>query len=130
MSQVQDPVPAVPAGPAGPAEPLRTERIPADLIETAEGWEIHLALPGVAEPDVELQVERGTLTVHAVRRAHSTENVRVLRAGPGEARLEREFVLPDGVAADAVEATLESGVLRVSFARPAAERRSIPIRQA
>jgi len=116
--------------PVVPEAPLRAERLAADLIETDAGWRVVLAMPGVTEADLDVHVERGSLQVSAVRRADVPEGATVLRAGPGAARGEREFLLPDGVGADQVSASLDGGLLTVEIARPAAERVRVPIREA
>jgi HSP20 family protein len=107
---------------------LTLERIPADLAETDAGWSLVLALPGVAEADIELRVERGSLQIAATRTADVPEGVRVLREGPGTARLEREFLLPAGVGPEAVSASLEAGLLRIEIARPPEARVRVPIK--
>jgi HSP20 family protein len=111
-----------------PTAALPLERVPADIVETDAGWSLVLALPGVAETDVELRVERGSLKVAATRTDDVPEGVRVLRKGPGSARLEREFLLPDGVGPDAVRATLAAGLLRVEIARPHKASVNVPIK--
>ena len=113
-----------------PEPPLRIERLAADLIETDAGWRVVLAMPGVTEADLDVHVERGSLKVSAVRRADVPEGATVLRAGFGAARGEREFLLPDGVGADQVSASLDGGLLTVEIARPADERVRVPIREA
>jgi HSP20 family molecular chaperone IbpA len=110
-----------------PTQTLPLGELPADLIETASGWRLRLALPGVVEAALDVHVERGTLRITAVRGEDVPEGARVLRRGPGAARLEREFLLPDGVQADGVKAALAAGVLSVEIARPASDRVRVPL---
>ena len=109
---------------------LPTESIPTNVVETDGGWELRLALPDVRESDVDVRVESGTLTVAAKRQAFEREGVRVVRGARGAALLKREFDLPEGVGADAVEASLAHGILTVSLLRPVAEKATIPVRTA
>lgn len=75
---------------------------------------ITLELPGVDADDVDIEVADGRLTVSGERRDRWEDSrgkvlVRELRYGA----FRRTFQLPDGVAADQVEAEADNGLLRL-----------------
>ncbi len=95
--------------------------IPAmDLVEAGEHFVLKADLPGLAESDVNIEVENNVLTVSGERKAELEEK------HEGYYRLERAFgafarslTLPDGIDADAVTASFDNGVLEVRIPKPA-----------
>lgn len=89
-----------------------------DILEGAEEMRLVFDLPGVAEADVDLRVERGDLSLSA--------------EDPGRGRVyRRAFSLPDTIDPGAVTARLEAGVLSVSLGkRSEAKPRRITVRSA
>jgi len=91
-----------------------------DLVETEDHFVLRADLPGVAESDVKVELEDNVLTVSGERR-HEQEAkkggyYRIERASGAFART---LTLPEGVDADAVEATFDKGVLEVRIPKPA-----------
>ena len=93
-------------------------RPPVDIYETGEGLTVVADLPGVEKDAVELRVDNGVLSIEGQTRT----------AGPGEpVRSEfqllsffREFILPEEVDPEKIDADLRHGVLTVHL--PKAER--------
>ena len=90
-----------------------------DLVETEDHFVLRADLPGVAESDVKVELEDNVLTLSGERR-HEQE----VKKG-GYYRIERPsgtfartLTLPEGVDADAVEATFDKGVLEVRIPKP------------
>ena len=91
--------------------------VPAlDLSETAEGYLVEAALPGVKPEDVEVTVENNVLTIRGETRQEVDEQKRNFH------RIERRFGsfqrtvgLPTTVKADAIQASLTNGVLRLEI---------------
>ena len=87
--------------------------VPAlDLSETAEGYLVEAALPGVKPEDVEITVENNVLTIKGETRQETDSKQRNFH------RIERRFGsfqrtigLPTTVKADAIKADLTNGVL-------------------
>jgi HSP20 family protein len=105
---------------AQPATPQpSTSFVPAaDIFETAQGFELHLALPGVAKDAVSIDFQDNQLVVTGNRPAPATEgeNVPTLRRVEtrfGEFR--RTFRLPETVNVKAITAGLTDGLLRVTL---------------
>lgn len=105
---------------AQPAQPQpSTSFVPAaDILETEAGFELHLALPGVAKDAVKIDFENGQLVVSGNRPASAFEGenapkLRRLETRFGEFR--RAFRLPETVNAKAIVAEMTDGILRVTL---------------
>ena len=105
---------------AQPATPQpSTSFVPAaDILETAQGFELHLALPGVAKEAVSIDFQEGQLVVSGRRPAPATEGeeapkLRRIETRFGEFR--RAFRLPETVSVKNISAELTDGILRVQL---------------
>lgn len=105
---------------AQPAIPQpSTSFVPAaDIFETAQGFELHLALPGVAKDAVSIDFQDGQLVVAGNRPAPATEGenapaLRRVETRFGEFR--RAFRLPETVNVKAISAELTDGLLRLTL---------------
>ncbi len=81
-----------------------------DIFETESELKLEFDLPGVAQGDLELVVEKGVLSLHGERKAPANmdQYLRVERAyGP----FSRKFTLPESVDAERITAQLIQGVL-------------------
>ena len=91
--------------------------VPAlDLSETAEGFLVEAAVPGLKPEDVEITVENNVLTIKGETRQEKEDKQRSFH------RIERRFgsfqrtiALPNTVKPDAIKASLEHGVLRLEI---------------
>jgi len=101
----------------GPQSEEPTWEAPVDIQETRGGFVLLFALPGVAEEDIQLRLERGQLSVSAVRRLRAAESGAVIR------RLEipyGRFVRQVALSATGLElqaARYHGGCLEVRLAR-------------
>jgi HSP20 family protein len=96
---------------------------------TAKSVEIYAFAPGVDPASLEVQIEKGVLTVAGERRADEVpEKASVHIDERFAGRFRRVVTLPDDVDANAVEARYRDGVLHISIARrEAAQPRRITI---
>ena len=90
-----------------------------DLLETEDHFVLRADLPGMSESDVNVELEDNVLTISGERR-HEQEvkkggYYRIERASGNFART---LTLPDGVDADAVQASFDKGVLEVRIPKP------------
>lgn len=90
----------------------------ADIYETAQGFELQLALPGVAKDAVSIDFQDNQLVVTGNRPAPATEGenaptLRRIETRFGEFR--RAFRLPETVNVRAITAELTDGLLRVTL---------------
>jgi HSP20 family protein len=94
--------------------------IPAmDVVETEDHFVLRADLPGLSENDVSIELEDNVLTVAGERKAEHEQR------GEGYYRVERAFgsfsrslTLPEGVNADAIQASFSNGVLEVRIPKP------------
>lgn len=109
MNQIIEPS----AAPAAPAPAVYENYVaPAAAVRTtADGYELEVALPGVAKSGVEITFDDGTLTVTG-RRSDADYGDTVYREST-EASFRRAFRLDPAIDAGRIEARLEQGVLTV-----------------
>mgnify|MGYP000740068895 CR=1 FL=1 len=96
-----------------------------DLSETDDAFHLEAELPGVRADEVEFLVDGRELTLRVRREEVAPESstdapTRSRRERPVGA-FERKFELPSPVDADAVEASLELGILKVRLTKVAAD---------
>lgn len=91
-----------------------------DVTETDKAIEITAELPGLEEKDVQINVADNLLTIRGEKKAEKEEkdkNYRLVERSYGS--FERTLELPDGVNADAIQANIAKGVLKVTVPKPA-----------
>ena len=101
-----------------------------DVVEDAEKILISADLPGLAQEDVELNVDRDVLTLKGARKlerlASETEHYRRYERTAGA--FERSFRLPPTVNPEKIEASMKDGVLKLTLPKkPEAQPRQIKI---
>jgi HSP20 family protein len=90
-----------------------------DLIETDDQFVLRADLPGLAEEDVNLEVEDNVLTVSGERKAeHETTKEGYHRVERAFGAFSRSLTLPEGVDAEAVSARFDRGVLEIRIPKP------------
>jgi len=91
--------------------------VPAlDLSETADGYLVEAALPGVKPEDVEITVENNVLTIKGETRQEVDDKQRNFhRVERRFGSFQRTIGLPTTVKADAIQASLTNGVLRLEI---------------
>lgn len=95
--------------------------VPVDVMETDNGYEVDIALPGVKPEDIELTVEQNTLTVKG-RYSHRTEDQAseqgqrcnwLMREIPSGS-FQRTITLPKPIDPNNIQANYNNGVLTVT----------------
>ncbi len=107
--------------PAGEAGIAARRWVPAmDLLEQEDHYVLKADLPGLTDKDVDIEVEDRVLTVSGKRSSEHQERkdgyYRIERAGGS---FSRSLTLPEGVDPQAIEATVQHGVLEVRIPKPA-----------
>ena len=87
--------------------------LPMDGIRRQEDVVLRFDLPGVSQDDIEVNVDRGVLSVSAKRDEEKTDAERPFIRERVTGSLRRRVYLGDAYAADKVEAAYENGVLTV-----------------
>ena len=91
---------------------------PVDCAETQDAFLVFLELPGVARPDIRVEVEGGYLRVCGQKREFLPEEVsRIHHVEIDRGRFRRVVPLPPGFDGAAVEARLRNGVLAIRVRR-------------
>lgn len=94
---------------------IRTSQPKARLYRQGAGWTLQVALPGISQEQLKVEVEGGCLRVTA-------EGAR--------RRFERSFKLPRAQELDEVEASLEAGLLTLKLSAVSPTRREIEVQSA
>jgi len=94
--------------------------IPAmDLIETGEHFVLKADLPGVAESDVSIELEKNVLAIAGERKAQlEDKHEGYYRLERSSGAFSRSLTLPEGIDAGAVSASFDNGVLEVRIPKP------------
>jgi HSP20 family protein len=96
-------------------------------VETASGYTLEIALPGVEEQDLEIQLENDVLTVGADVRFEEPEGLRLVHAEFAPARYMRRFQLGSGLDPESVRAQFRNGLLRIDVRRRAPVEKRIQV---
>jgi HSP20 family protein len=106
---------------AGPdAGALRRWAPAMDLVETDDHFVLRADLPGLEEGDVSIEFQDSVLTLSGERRSeHEDSREGYHRVERAYGQFSRALTLPDGVDADAIEASFDRGVLEVRIPKPA-----------
>lgn len=90
---------------------------------TEESLFISAEMPGVQSKDIDIQVERDTLTISGERSSDQVpEKAQFHRKERGFGKFSRSIQLPFGVNAEKVEAHFKNGVLNITLPRVEAEK--------
>jgi HSP20 family protein len=109
--------PALPTFPNGGAVELMPSM---DVTETDKEIEITAELPGLEEKDVQINLADNLLTIRGEKKAEKEQkekDYRLVERSYGS--FARTLELPEGVNPDAVKATIDKGVLKVTVPKPA-----------
>lgn len=92
----------------------------ADIIESKDAFLLRVDVPGAKSDDIDVNLDRGILTIHArvTPREHSGQVYREF--GIGDFR--RSFQIGDGIDATAINAEVEHGVLTLKLPKAEAAR--------
>ena len=91
-----------------------------DVTETDKEIEITAELPGLEEKDVQINLADNLLTIRGEKKAEKEQkekDYRLVERSYGS--FARTLELPEGVNPDAVKATIDKGVLKVTVSKPA-----------
>lgn len=92
----------------------------ADLEETDTAWTVEIEVPGVKKKDIEVESRGHTIVIAGERKERERTGVlRQRRRVCG--RFRYEVTLPGGFDADAIDATLDNGVLTVTVPKEPVE---------
>lgn len=101
-----------------------------DIIENAAEWVVCADLPGTTADNVDINFERGVLTIHAgVQTRQNEGDTRFLLREYGAGDFHRMFEIGDGINADQIRAEFKHGVLTLHLPKSdAVKPRKIAVR--
>ncbi len=85
--------------------------IPADIRNSAEGYEIRALIAGVSADELDIQFTRDTVSIIGEYKIDSSENDDFLRKELPEGKFSREFSFSEPVNAEKATASLKDGIL-------------------
>jgi HSP20 family protein len=86
-----------------------------DLVETEDGYRLHLDVPGLSKDDLKINYKDNQLTVSGERTStRSSDDEEFVRVERSFGHFYRSFTLPQTVNPEAISATYENGVLTIS----------------
>jgi HSP20 family protein len=87
-----------------------------DLSETADGYLVEVALPGLKPEDVQVTVENNVMTIKGELRQESEDKKRNYhRVERRYGAFQRTIALPTTVKADGIQAEMNNGILRLDI---------------
>jgi HSP20 family protein len=90
-----------------------------DVTETDKQIEITAELPGLEEKDVQVNLADNVLTIRGEKKAEKEEKDKTYRlVERSYGSFVRSLELPEGVNADAIKASIDKGVLKVTVPKP------------
>lgn len=99
------------------------------LDDSGDELVLRAEVPGIAEKDLELQVQENSVSLRGERKEEVPEGHSIHRKERADFRFARSFQLPVAVAVDKVDAQLKNGVLTVTLPKAeAAKPRKIAVR--
>ncbi|HTM70594.1 MAG TPA: Hsp20/alpha crystallin family protein [Luteimonas sp.] len=85
-----------------------------DIREEGDRFVLYADIPGVEPQDIEVQMDKGLLTIKGERHAESTsESERYSRVERVHGSFHRRFALPDSADPEGITASGSNGVLRI-----------------
>ena len=84
-----------------------------DIIENDKSFDISFAVPGMEKKDLNIEINKGYLTVSGERKIDSNDNS-YHKIETGYGKFSRSFQLPDDINEDKISAVCKNGILKVS----------------
>jgi HSP20 family protein len=97
--------------------------------DAGDKLEVQAEVPGIAEKDIQLTIQKDVLTVSGERKTNGPEGYLVHRQERAPVKFARSFTLPCKVDPERSQATLQNGVMTITLAKvPEAQPRQIAVR--
>lgn len=111
-----------PQGGHAGAEMIRSPE--TDVVETEDGIDVVMEMPGMSPENIQIELENNVLTVTAEKQEEREEEKGTYHLAERRfGRFSRSFVLPRSVESDQIEARFENGVLRIHVPKSERSRR-------
>lgn len=91
-----------------------------NILETAEGFRLEVAAPGLSKEDFKVSVEKNVLTISGQKEnVRAEEGVKVHRREFAFGAFERVFRLPENIDTNHIKANFKNGILYVNLDKKA-----------
>lgn len=94
-------------------EQERTIRPAVDIFEDETGITVEADMPGVSREQLDIQIDRDTLTIEGKAKIQMPEGLEAIYADVQSTRYRRSFTLSRELDGEQADATLEEGVLKL-----------------
>jgi HSP20 family protein len=86
-----------------------------NILEKNDGFELHMAVPGVKKEDVKIDLEKNILSISSEKNAEENEEneFKYNRREFAYGTFCRNFTLPDTIDAEKIKADMSDGILKV-----------------
>ncbi|KXZ54243.1 hypothetical protein GPECTOR_5g333 [Gonium pectorale] len=91
--------------------------MPMDIVETSSAYELTADTPGMSPDDLKVELHEGVITLSGSRKIVRDDKDpagKVWRSERSSYSFSRSFVLPDNADADAISASMDRGVLKLT----------------
>jgi len=89
---------------------------PVNIRETDTSYEVELSAPGKQKDDFNIEIDNGLLTISSeYKTENTTEEGKFTRREFSHSSFKRSFSLPETVNEDDINASYESGILKISL---------------
>lgn len=100
----------------GGLENDRTHIPAVNIKENENGFELHMAIPGLHKDDVNIEVNKNVLTISSeVKTERETKEDNYTRKEFSYGAFKRSFTLPETIDEDKINAIQENGVLKLTL---------------
>ena len=86
-----------------------------NIIEKNDGYELHMALPGMQKKDVKISLEKNVLSIASDKKTNEEDGVKYTRREFAYGTFCRSFTLPETVDTAKITADFKNGILRVKL---------------
>ena len=93
----------------------RVYRPLADIVETGDGVQLMLEMPGVSRDDLDVTLEKRVLTIRGKVHPTAPDKLDLVHAEYGEGDYERSFSMSQDFDPDKIEASLSNGILTLTL---------------
>lgn len=87
-----------------------------NIVQTAEGYSIHVAAPGLQKTDFKVALEKDQLTISTNKESSKlAEGAKYVRREFGYQNFKRSFTINEDIDRESIAATYENGVLQITL---------------
>ena len=100
----------------------------ADIWETDKGYFIQVMVPGITKEEIDIEFVDNILTIRGERKVPAEENIKFHLVETPYGKFERAFRIPENVDESKIEATYESGILKLFIPKKEKEVKKISVK--